>query len=87
MYDLYNLLHSRNIARLDMDGNENQLTFGQIVPIFLLMSTLVTFKEAYDGKRWIVGTHERSQPELISLSIRCSQGPERVFWSQGAILP
>lgn len=61
-----------------MDGNENQLTFGQVVPIFLLISTLVTFKEAYDGKRWIVGTHERSQPELISLSIGCSQGPERI---------
>lgn len=39
-----------------MEGNENDMTFGQLVPLLLLSSTLVTFKEAYDGKRWIVGT-------------------------------
>lgn len=53
---LWGLVNDRSIGRADMEGNENGMTFGQLVPLLLLSSTLVTFKEAYDGKRWIVGT-------------------------------
>ena len=37
------------MARGDMDGTENAMTFGQIVPILLLSSTLLVAREAYDG--------------------------------------
>ena len=39
----------RKILRWDMDGSENAMTFGQIVPILLLSSTLFVAREAYDG--------------------------------------
>ena len=39
----------RNIPRWEMDGTENAMTFGQIVPILLLSSTLLVAREAYDG--------------------------------------
>ena len=32
-----------------MDGNENAMSFGQIVPILLLSSIVLVFREAYDG--------------------------------------
>lgn len=44
------LMTDRDIAALSMDGNEDDLTFGQIVPLLLLSSTILTLREAYDGK-------------------------------------
>ena len=43
------VVNDRNIPRRDMDGTENAMTFGQIVPILLLSSTLVVAGEAYIG--------------------------------------
>ena len=37
------------IPSSDMNGDENAMTFGQIVPILLLSSVLLVFREAYDG--------------------------------------
>ncbi len=51
LYGLWALLGDRKVPQSDMDGNEDDMTFGQLVPLLLLSSTLVTFKEAYDGKR------------------------------------
>lgn len=34
----------------DIDGDENEMTFGQIVPILLLSSIILTFRVAYDGE-------------------------------------
>ena len=49
-YSLWCLWLDRNIPPSEMDGNENDMTFGQLVPILLSNSTLITYKEAYDGK-------------------------------------
>lgn len=47
---VYWIILDRNIPASSIDGNENDLTFGQIVPLFLLSSTILTLREAYDGK-------------------------------------
>lgn len=44
------ILYTRKIPGSDMDGDENKLTFGQIVPVLLLASILLTFKGVYTGK-------------------------------------
>ena len=46
---LAGVFRDRGIPRWDMDGSENAMTFGQIVPILLLSSTLFVAREAYDG--------------------------------------
>ncbi|KAL8851081.1 MAG: hypothetical protein Q9221_003977 [Calogaya cf. arnoldii] len=33
----------------NMDGDENELSFGQIIPVLLLASIVLTFKEVYSG--------------------------------------
>ena len=47
---LVSVFEDRNIPKSDMDGDENTMSFGQIVPILLLTSTVVVSREAYDGK-------------------------------------
>lgn len=46
---LASVFGDRNIPPWDMDGTENAMTFGQIVPVLLLSSTLLMAGEAYDG--------------------------------------
>ena len=41
----------RAIASSRVTGNENALTFGQFVPIFLLGYTVLVFREAYYGRK------------------------------------
>ena len=48
-FGLVSVFGDRNIPRWDVDGSENTMTFGQIVPILLLSSTLLVAREAYDG--------------------------------------
>ena len=50
VYSLYGLIGDRDIPPSDMNGSENSMSFGQIVPILLLSSTIFVAKEAYDGK-------------------------------------
>lgn len=47
---LHWILTDRTIPASEIDGNENELTFGQIVPILLLSSTILTMREAYDDE-------------------------------------
>lgn len=47
---LHWILLDRTIPASEIDGNENELTFGQIIPLLLLTSTIFTIREAYDGK-------------------------------------
>ena len=47
---LASIFEDRNIPQWDMDGTENAMTFGQIVPILVLSSTLFVAREAYDGR-------------------------------------
>ena len=49
-YGLVNIVNDRRIPASEVDGNENELTFGQIVPLLLLGSTVLVFKEAYEGE-------------------------------------
>ena len=48
-YGLVSVFSDRNIPGWDMDGSENAMTFGQLVPILLLSSTFLVAREAYDG--------------------------------------
>ena len=44
-YGIWNLKSDRDLAGKKMDGSENLLTFGQIIPLLLLSSTIFVFKE------------------------------------------
>lgn len=44
------IMGNRQVFETMMDGDENELTFGQIVPVLLLASIVLTFKEVYTGK-------------------------------------
>ena len=48
-YSVRCLVNDRAIPASEMDGNENAMSFGQIVPILLLSSILLVGREAYDG--------------------------------------
>ena len=48
-YSVRCLMNDRAIPASNMDGNENAMSFGQIVPILLLSSILLVGREAYDG--------------------------------------
>ena len=52
-YGLVNLISDRRIPASEIDGNENELTFGQIVPLLLLGSIFLVFKEAYEGEHFV----------------------------------
>ncbi|KAL8730573.1 MAG: hypothetical protein Q9181_004612 [Wetmoreana brouardii] len=49
-YGLRNIIEDRNIPAADIDGNENEWGFGQIVPVLLLSSIVLTFKELYTDR-------------------------------------
>ena len=48
-YGLESVFGDRKIPKWDMDGSENAMTFGQLVPILLLSSTFLVAIEAYNG--------------------------------------
>ena len=48
-YGLWGIIEDRKIPSSDMIGDENAMTFGQIMPILLLSSIVLVFREAYDG--------------------------------------
>lgn len=50
LYGFWSLSSSRDISPSEMHGNENEMTFGQIVPILLLSLTALAMNEAYDGE-------------------------------------
>lgn len=56
---LYSMILSRQIPISEMDGNESELTFGQIVPLLLLGSTVLVMKEEYDSECSIFVVHKR----------------------------
>ena len=47
---LLSIIEDRDIPSSKMDGDENAMTFGQIIPILLLSSLVLVFLEAYNGK-------------------------------------
>ncbi|KAI4161377.1 MAG: hypothetical protein LQ342_004929 [Letrouitia transgressa] len=93
---LVGILYSRDIVEGNMDGNENQLSFGQIVPILLCSSILLTFKEVYIGMYSEVFfpapilTIGRIKEQLIKIGIRSEERSdltERQPSSSNAIAP
>ena len=50
-YGLWSIIEDRDMPAAEMSGNENEWGFGQIVPVLLLSSTVLTFKELYTGKQ------------------------------------
>ncbi|KAL9577795.1 MAG: hypothetical protein Q9212_006139 [Teloschistes hypoglaucus] len=49
-FGCWGLKIDRDIPSSEMDGNENEWGFGQIVPVLLLCSTILIFKDLYLGK-------------------------------------
>ena len=49
-YGCWSLMSDRALADKNMDGSENSLTFGQIMPLLLLISTVFVLKEIYEGE-------------------------------------
>lgn len=49
VYSSYGLLVDRASLSTETEGNENEWGFGQIVPLLLLSSTIMLFKELYTG--------------------------------------
>lgn len=49
-FGLTSILENRKIPGNNIDGDENKLSFGQIVPMLLLASIVLTFKEVYTGR-------------------------------------
>lgn len=47
---LVGILETRQVPGKNLDGDENKLSFGQIVPMLLLASIILTFKEVYTGE-------------------------------------
>ena len=50
VYGTWSVMSDRGFAAGLMDGSENSLTFGQIMPPLLLSSTILTFKVIYEGE-------------------------------------
>ncbi|KAL8676356.1 MAG: hypothetical protein Q9186_007115 [Xanthomendoza sp. 1 TL-2023] len=48
-FGVYGIVSDRAISRSDMDGDENEWGFGQVVPVLLLSSILLTFTDLYTG--------------------------------------
>ena len=48
-YGLWGIQVDRSIPSSDMVGDENAMTFGQIMPVLLMGSLVLVFLEAYDG--------------------------------------
>lgn len=66
-YSLWSILGDRNIPPSEMDGSENAMTFGQIMPILLLSSTVLVFVEAHNGMYTEVAC-KRPESQLIRSS-------------------
>lgn len=49
-FGCWSLITDRDIPAADIDGNENEWGFGQIVPVLLLCSSIFVFKDIYLGK-------------------------------------
>ena len=82
-YGLYGLIEDRSLPPSEMEGTENEMSFGQITPILLLSSTVFVFREAYDGQcysmliaRWlltyetdaVIARNELSRDDVSGLS-------------------
>ncbi|KAL8870771.1 MAG: hypothetical protein Q9174_003261 [Haloplaca sp. 1 TL-2023] len=67
---LVDIIDDRNIDPEETDGNENAWGFGQIVPVLLLFSIVLTFKELYERQQ----EREREQG-LTLLRARKDQPP------------
>lgn len=49
-FGFFSIVKIRKIPGNNIDGDENKLSFGQIVPMLLLASIILTFKEVYTGR-------------------------------------
>lgn len=66
-FGLWGIFSDRNIPPSEMSGSENALTFGQIMPILLLSSTVLILMEAHTGMYTEVAC-KRPKSQLIRLS-------------------
>ena len=62
-YSLWSIIEDRMIPSSDIDGDENAMTFGQIVPILPLSSLVLVLREAYDGMLYLT----QNQPSRLYL--------------------
>ncbi|KAL8714638.1 MAG: hypothetical protein Q9220_001587 [cf. Caloplaca sp. 1 TL-2023] len=69
---LWGIIEDRDIPADLIDGNENGWGFGQIVPVLLLSSILLTFKELYTGSASIRAS-ERAEVDDLARNPRMPQ--------------
>ena len=71
-YGVWSLKSDRSAAGKQMDGSENLLTFGQMIPLLLLSSTVFVFKETYEGEN-----PEFETPQSAANACNRKEGPNR----------
>lgn len=91
-YSLWGIIGDRDIPPSEMNGNENAMSFGQIVPILLLSSIVLVFREAYDDQKQKMEEegHSPSHSSQLSLirtrnSAAAASTASRSFGMTGAV--
>ena len=75
VFGLEGIMEDRNIPPSQINGNENAMTFGQIMPILLLSSIVLVFREAYDGLYLQIAGKKNKQLKLIRTIEKDARGP------------
>lgn len=83
---MISIIANRKIPGNNIDGDEDKLSFGQIVPMLLLASIILTLKEVYTGRAifvteyWLIADGCFAKDQMIGIeghSLDTSHLPER----------
>ncbi|KAL8789549.1 MAG: hypothetical protein Q9195_006776 [Heterodermia aff. obscurata] len=73
---LIGILWGRNIPESDMIGDEHQLSFGQIVPMLMLASMVLSFKEVYTEQKLKSVGNDLERGQIIELASQDAFQPQ-----------
>lgn len=81
------LLETVTYRLSSMGGSENVMSFGQIVPIFLLSSTVFVFREAYEGQCPLSeGLHQYANNVLDQMNVLSKKDTPQNHTSQTSLV-
>ncbi|KAI4189796.1 MAG: hypothetical protein L6R41_001221 [Letrouitia leprolyta] len=80
----YGLLVDRASLSTETEGNENEWGFGQIVPLLLLSSTIMLFKELYTDQKAKLSAQALDKNGNSLISLRNSLRSERTISDDGS---
>lgn len=85
IYSSYSLFIDRKISSDQMEGSENEWGFGQVVPLLLLSSTVMLFKELYTDQK-VKGEAQALDSSINNslTSLRHSLSTERTLSDDGS---